>query len=82
MPRLEAVHVLVCKYWLAFCVISGARRGHARDLQSAGACLKEILAAGEWRSPAFLRYLDIDALESDLVVDAHMCESSDDEVSP
>ena len=29
------------------------RRGHARDLQRQGADLFEILAAGEWRSPAF-----------------------------
>ena len=31
------------------------RRGHARDLQLHGASLYEILQAGEWRSPAFLK---------------------------
>ena len=31
------------------------RRGHARDLQMYGSTLKEILEAGEWRSPAFLK---------------------------
>jgi hypothetical protein len=31
------------------------RRGHARDLQLGGASLYEILSAGEWRSPAFLK---------------------------
>jgi hypothetical protein len=31
------------------------RRGHARDLQMYGASLYEILEAGEWRSPAFLK---------------------------
>ena len=69
------------------------RRGHAKDLQQAGSTLKEILEvriawrfgsrclvveAGEWRSPAFLRYLDLDVLERDIVVDAHAAESSSD----
>ena len=30
------------------------RRGHALDLQQRGGSLREILEAGEWRSPAFL----------------------------
>ena len=51
------------------------RRGHARDLQKRGASLYEILSAGEWRSPAFLKYLDIFALERDVVVEAHIDES-------
>ena len=34
------------------------RRGHARDLQRGGARLWEILQAGDWKSPAFLSYLD------------------------
>ena len=54
------------------------RRGHARDLQVSGAPLWEILAAGEWRSPAFLKYLDLHQLETDLVVQAHV-EDSDGE---
>jgi len=52
------------------------RRGHALDLQLSGAPLWEILAAGEWRSPAFLKYLDQHRLEIDLVVQAH-CDESD-----
>ena len=55
------------------------RRGHARDLQENGASLGEILAAGQWRSPAFLSYLDPDELEGGAVVEAHMEESSDSE---
>ena len=51
------------------------RRGHARDLQRHGASLYEILMAGEWRSPAFLKYLDVFALERDVVVEAHVDES-------
>ena len=42
-----------------------------------GAPLYEILAAGEWRSPAFLDYLDLHSLERDLVIQAH-CDESDD----
>jgi hypothetical protein len=34
------------------------RRGHAKDLQMSGASLAETLAAGQWRSPAFMKYLD------------------------
>ena len=56
------------------------RRGHAKDLQQAGASLREILDAGQWRSPRFLKYLDLDSLEKDLVVSAHLAESSDEEV--
>ena len=58
------------------------RRGHARDLQVRGASLMEILRAGEWRSPAFLNYLDLEELERDAVVEAHLGESSDsDDIS-
>ncbi len=40
-----------------------------------GAPLWQILAAGEWKSPAFLLYLDMHKLESELVVQAHVDES-------
>ena len=39
------------------------RRGHARDMMRAGSRLCEILRAGEWRSAAFLTYLDSVELE-------------------
>ena len=52
------------------------RRGHARDLQRSGSSLIEILSAGEWRSPAFLKYLDKAQLETDAVIEAHLAESS------
>jgi hypothetical protein len=44
----------------------------------AGATLAVILAAGEWRSPAFLSYIDEAKLETDVVVEAHVDESDDD----
>ena len=53
---------------------------HARDLQAKGTPLHMILAAGEWRSPAFLDYLDVNELEADAVVEAHMNDSSGDEM--
>ena len=55
------------------------RRGHALDLQLAGAPVFAILEAGGWRSPAFLKYLDLHQLDRDLVVQSHVAESSSDE---
>ena len=40
-----------------------------------GAPLWVILAAGEWTSPAFLKYLDLHRLEADMVIQAHVDES-------
>ena len=50
------------------------------DLQLSKAPLFEILEAGEWKSPAFLQYLDLHRLERDAVVQAHLDESDDDEI--
>ena len=47
---------------------------------SPGAPLWSILAAGEWKSPAFLLYLDMAKLDTDLVVQAHTNESEDEDV--
>ena len=55
------------------------RRGHARDMQAWGRTLAEILAAGEWSSPAFMKYLDMMALERDAVMEAHLDESGDED---
>ena len=55
------------------------RRGHAQDLVASGAPLHEILRAGEWSSPAFLSYLNLHKLETDMVVQAHLDESDGDE---
>ena len=48
------------------------RRGHAVDLQLSNAPLYQILEAGEWKSPAFMDYLDLHRLERDAVVQAYM----------
>ena len=55
------------------------RRGHARDMQACGRTLAEILQAGEWSSPAFMKYLDMMALERDAVMEAHLDESGDED---
>ena len=34
------------------------RRGHAEDMRAAGSPLAEILQAGQWKSAAFLRYVN------------------------
>ena len=44
-----------------------------------GAPLWEILAAGEWSSPAFLSYLDLHRWDAELVVQAHAGESDSDD---
>ena len=43
-----------------------------QDLQLSGAPLAEILAAGEWRSRAVLKYLDMQELEKDVAIEAAM----------
>ena len=54
------------------------RRGHAHDLAEAGGGLKQILDAGEWVSPAFLKYLDTAQLEKKVAVQACLDDSEDD----
>ena len=55
------------------------RRGHAKDLQDAGKSIKEILSAGEWKSPAYLKYQDLDKYEHDIILSAHLDDSDGDE---
>jgi hypothetical protein len=42
-----------------------------------GAPLWKILAAGEWRSPAFLEYLDVHKMEVEMVLNGCLDEESD-----
>ena len=58
--------------------LHGFRRGHAQDLLASGADLYTILRAGEWRSSAFVEYLEQAELESAAVMEAHLQVSSDD----
>ena len=54
------------------------RSGKATALARAGAPLGQILAAGEWRSKAFLNYVDEDAFDASQVLACEF-ENSDDE---
>ena len=54
----------------------------ALDSQLSGAPLWQILEAGEWRSPAFLKHLDMSMLERELVVQAHCDESDEEDMGP
>ena len=57
------------------------RRGHARDMQDRGHTIGQILAAGQWKSAAFMTYLDEDELAAEAVLEAHLNESSDEDVA-
>ena len=46
------------------------RRGAARDLAANGGALKQLLDAGEWLSPAFLKYLNTEELEKTVALQA------------
>ena len=54
------------------------RRGCAMDMAAAGAPLWQILAAGEWKSAAFRKYLDEHEIES-MAFAAFAADFSDDE---
>ena len=49
----------------------------AHCFQHVGAPLWKILAAGEWRSPAFLDYLDVHRMEVEKVMQDCLDEESD-----
>ena len=46
------------------------RAGKATAMAAAGATVGQILLAGEWRSQAFLRYVDTDAVDAAQVLSA------------
>ena len=53
------------------------RRGHAEDMRKAGCSLAEILKAGQWRSAAFMHYLDEAELDKDLALAVAIGENDD-----
>ena len=55
------------------------RHGHARDLTGATSDLRTILDAGQWTSPAFMKYLDMSKIETDMIVQAHQDDSEDED---
>ena len=54
-------------------------RGAAHDLAEAGGGLKQLLDAGEWLSPAFLKYLDTEQLEKQVALQACIDDSDEEE---
>lgn len=54
------------------------RRGHARDLLQGGATLAEILRAGQWKSAAFLRYLESADIEQGAALEV-ACDTDEEE---
>ena len=54
------------------------RRGHADDMRKCGCTLAEILRAGQWKSAAFLAYIDEADLGKDVAL-AVAIESEDEE---
>ena len=55
--------------------------GHAEDLLQAGGSLADILAAGDWRSAAFLDYLNKERLVRDRIAEAHAAVTASDSSS-
>ena len=52
------------------------RRGHARDLaNSKASTVKSIMQMGEWTSSAMIKYLNVNELEAQAVIEAHIAES-------
>ena len=54
-----------------FFVSHDIRRGHGKDIQMKGGTVAQLLEAGEWTSPAFLKYMDMQQLEHDRAMEAH-----------
>ena len=52
------------------------RAGHATELAKSGKSVGDILRAGEWRSAAFLAYVDEDLVDAAQILD-HVLEDSD-----
>jgi hypothetical protein len=56
----------------------GFRRGSASDLVASGASLSDVLAAGGWRSAAFLRYIAAQAASTRQCLDFSLVNSDSD----
>ena len=54
------------------------RRGHCMDMVLQGKELHEVLQAGQWKSSAFMHYIERHELECGAVMEAHMAESEDE----
>lgn len=55
------------------------RRGHAQDIAARGGPVTDLLRAGGWHQPAWMKYLNVSRLERQSVAEAHLAESSSDD---
>ena len=54
------------------------RRGHAKDMAESGSTLAQILRAGQWRSAAFMRYMEEASLSRQAAVDIAIDSDGED----
>ena len=64
--------------WAQRFTLKGFRAGKASALAAAGKSIGVILAAGEWRSKAFLRYIDEEILDAGQLLQI-VADASDEE---
>ena len=60
-------------------VLHDFRRGHADDLREKGSTLNMILSAGEWKSAAFMSYINSADLERRVILEAHFVASDEED---
>ena len=61
----------------SMCTLKAFRAGRATSLAAAGSPIGVILAAGEWRSSAFLRYCRADEISVPAVLEVVCAEDED-----
>ena len=57
------------------------RAGRATEMAKEGSTIADILMAGEWRSRAFLRYCDIDAVDANELLTTTLDNSDEEDVA-
>ena len=57
------------------------RSGHATHMANEGRPLAVILQAGEWKSKAWLRYVDLNILEQNVLLQKSVDSDSEDEIA-
>ena len=65
--------------WSGTFTLKGFRAGRATDMAKKGSSVGTILNAGEWRSSAFLRYVDEDAVDLSYAMEEIMASGDESE---
>ena len=63
LATIQRMLILLEFPWVVNLTVKGFRAGRATDMAKKGSSLGTILCAGEWRSSAFLRYIDEDVVD-------------------